>query len=157
MKTHPTVTQKNGAGNHVSRRDLLSCGLSFVAMSALNNTSSSLARFDPSSTPSIQQASKPNILFMLTDNLGYGVPSCYNGGILDTPTPRIDKLAAEGLRLTNFNIEMTCCHDMAKKTLPPKQARKQWIANWGAEGPLICRLKGLVSQTLFKPPALRRV
>jgi hypothetical protein len=26
--------------------------------------------------------SQPNILFMLADNLGYGVPSCYNGGIL---------------------------------------------------------------------------
>jgi arylsulfatase len=51
---------------------------------------------------------KPNILFMLTDNVGYGVPSCFNGGILDTPTPRIDKLAAEGLRLTNFNIENQC-------------------------------------------------
>ena len=32
----------------------------------------------------------------------------YNGGILDTPTPRIDKLAAEGLRLTNFNVENQC-------------------------------------------------
>jgi len=50
----------------------------------------------------------PNILFMLADNLGYGVPSCYNGGILDTPTPRIDHLAAEGLKLTNFNVENQC-------------------------------------------------
>jgi arylsulfatase len=45
---------------------------------------------------------------MLADNLGYGVPSCYNGGIPDTPTQRIDQLAAEGLRLTNFNIENQC-------------------------------------------------
>jgi len=51
---------------------------------------------------------RPNILFMLSDNVGYGVPSSYNGGILDTPTPRIDKLAAEGLRLTNFNVENQC-------------------------------------------------
>ena len=42
---------------------------------------------------------------MLADNLGYGVPSSYNGGILDTPTPRIDQLPAEGLRLTNVNVE----------------------------------------------------
>ena len=33
------------------------------------------------------QDAKPNILFILADNLGYGVPSSYNGGILDTPTP----------------------------------------------------------------------
>jgi arylsulfatase A-like enzyme len=51
---------------------------------------------------------KPNILFILADNVGYGVPSCYNGGILDTTTPRIDKLAAEGMRLTNFNVENQC-------------------------------------------------
>jgi putative transposase len=40
---------------------------------------------------------RPNILLMLADNVGNGVPSCYNGGILDTPTPRTDRLAAEGL------------------------------------------------------------
>jgi len=51
---------------------------------------------------------KPNIVFLLADNVGYGVLSSYNGGILDTPTPRIDKLAAEGLRLTNFNVENQC-------------------------------------------------
>lgn len=55
-----------------------------------------------------QAQQKPNILFMLSDNVGYGVPSCYNGGILETPTHRIDKLAAEGLRLTNFNVENQC-------------------------------------------------
>jgi len=51
---------------------------------------------------------KPNILFILADNVGYGVLSSYNGGILDTPTARIDRLAAEGLRLTNFNVENQC-------------------------------------------------
>jgi arylsulfatase A-like enzyme len=54
------------------------------------------------------EAPKPNIVFILDDNVGYGVLSCYNGGILDTPTPRLDKLAAEGLRLTNFNVENQC-------------------------------------------------
>jgi hypothetical protein len=47
---------------------------------------------------------KPNIVFILTDNVGYGVPSSYNGGILGTPTPPIDKLAAEGLRLTRCAV-----------------------------------------------------
>jgi arylsulfatase A-like enzyme len=54
--------------------------------------------------PGLAQDQRPNILFILADNVGYGVPSFYNGGILDTPTPRIDSLAAEGLRLTNFNV-----------------------------------------------------
>src|SRR5262249_27176744 len=34
---------------------------------------------------------------------------CYGGGILrGAPTPRIDKLAAEGYRLLNFNVEAQC-------------------------------------------------
>jgi hypothetical protein len=38
--------------------------------------------------------SRPNILFMLSDNVGYGVLSSFNGGISETPTPRIDSLGA---------------------------------------------------------------
>jgi arylsulfatase A-like enzyme len=52
---------------------------------------------------------KPNIIYILTDNLGYGELGCYGGGELrGAPTPRADKLAAEGLRLTNFNVEAQC-------------------------------------------------
>ena len=52
---------------------------------------------------------KPNIVLMLTDNLGYGELGAYGGGILrGAPTPRIDGLAAEGTRLLNFNVEAQC-------------------------------------------------
>jgi arylsulfatase A-like enzyme len=52
---------------------------------------------------------KPNIVLILMDNLGYGELGVYGGGILrGAPTPRIDKLAAEGTRLLNFNVEAQC-------------------------------------------------
>jgi len=52
---------------------------------------------------------KPNIVFILTDNLGYGELGVYGGGILrGAPTPRIDQLASEGMRLLNFNVEAQC-------------------------------------------------
>ncbi|WP_276131850.1 arylsulfatase [Polluticoccus soli] len=52
---------------------------------------------------------KPNIIFILMDNLGYGEVGCYGGGILrGAPTPRIDRLATEGMRLLNFNVEAQC-------------------------------------------------
>jgi len=52
---------------------------------------------------------KPNIVFILVDNLGYGELGIYGGGILrGAPTPRIDKLASEGTRLLNFNVEAQC-------------------------------------------------
>jgi arylsulfatase len=51
----------------------------------------------------------PNIVFILADNLGWGELGCYGGGPLrGAPTPRLDRLAAEGLRLTNFNVESDC-------------------------------------------------
>ncbi len=51
----------------------------------------------------------PNIVLILADNLGWGELGCYGGGVLrGAPTPRIDALAAQGLRLTNFNVESDC-------------------------------------------------
>ena len=55
------------------------------------------------------QQRKPNILFILADNIGYGDIGVYGGGELrGAPTPRIDQLAAEGLRLTQFLVEPAC-------------------------------------------------
>jgi len=54
-------------------------------------------------------AEKPNIVLIFMDNFGYGELGIYGGGITrGAPTPRIDKLASEGVRLTNFNVEAQC-------------------------------------------------
>jgi arylsulfatase len=59
--------------------------------------------------PAIAAEKKPNIVFMLMDNLGYGELGVYGGGILrGAPTPRIDRLASQGMRLLNFNVEAQC-------------------------------------------------
>ncbi len=51
----------------------------------------------------------PNIVFMMADNLGYGDVGVYGGGeIRGAPTPRIDALAREGLRFTQFLVEPGC-------------------------------------------------
>ena len=49
----------------------------------------------------------PNIVLMYPDNLGYGEVGIY-GGVRGVPTPRLDALAREGMRLTNFNVETFC-------------------------------------------------
>jgi arylsulfatase len=52
---------------------------------------------------------KPNIVVMMVDNLGWGELGVYGGGELrGAPTPRLDKLAQEGMRLLNFNVEPQC-------------------------------------------------
>ena len=49
-----------------------------------------------------EQVNKPNIVFFLVDNIGWGDFSVYGG---TTPTPCIDRLANEGIRLNNYNVE----------------------------------------------------
>lgn len=52
---------------------------------------------------------QPNIVLILADNLGYGELGSYGGGVTrGAATPRLDKLAEEGTRLTNFNVEPSC-------------------------------------------------
>ena len=56
-----------------------------------------------------QTSSKPNVVFILADNVGYGDLGPYGGGELrGAPTPRIDQLAREGLRLTQYLVEPGC-------------------------------------------------
>lgn len=52
---------------------------------------------------------KPNVIVIMVDNLGWGELGVYGGGELrGAPTPRLDQLASEGLRLLNFNVEPQC-------------------------------------------------
>jgi arylsulfatase A-like enzyme len=52
---------------------------------------------------------KPNIVLVFMDNFGWGEPGFNGGGIIrGAATPQLDSLAAEGLRLTNFNVEVQC-------------------------------------------------
>lgn len=54
-------------------------------------------------------SSKPNVVLVLMDNFGYGEVGVYGGGVLrGAPTPRIDSLASEGVRFTNYNVEAEC-------------------------------------------------
>jgi arylsulfatase len=69
----------------------------------------SVAAVIAASTPVAAQQQKPNILFILADNVGYGDIGAYGGGELrGAPTPRIDQLAAESIRLTQFLVEPGC-------------------------------------------------
>ncbi len=58
---------------------------------------------------SAQQLSKPNVVIMLADNVGYGDIGAYGAGaVRGMPTPRIDQLAAESLRLAQYLVEPAC-------------------------------------------------
>lgn len=51
----------------------------------------------------------PNILIFLVDDMGYGDPGAYGGGVMiGAPTPHIDALANAGLKLTSTYAQPTC-------------------------------------------------
>jgi len=57
----------------------------------------------------VSAESKPNIVLIFLDNFGWGEPGFNGGGIIrGAPTPAMDALAEEGMRLTNFNVESQC-------------------------------------------------
>ncbi len=55
----------------------------------------------------LQAADKPNIVFILADDLGYGDLGCY--GQKEIQTPHIDRLAAEGMKFTHFYAGASVC------------------------------------------------
>ncbi|MHC4072428.1 MAG: sulfatase-like hydrolase/transferase, partial [Planctomycetota bacterium] len=54
------------------------------------------------------EPSKPNIVFILTDDLGYGDVGCYNPESR-IPTPNLDGLASQGIRFTDAHSPATVC------------------------------------------------
>ena|SRR5437899_12882861 len=79
----------------VSRREFVGAALAGAAI---------VAR-----APSLAQAqtARPNILFILADDLGYGDLSCY--GRPDYQTPNLDRLAAQGVRFVNAYSASPVC------------------------------------------------
>lgn len=55
-----------------------------------------------------QAADKPNIVYILADDLGYGDLGCYNRES-KIPTPRLDQLASQGLRFTDAHSPSSVC------------------------------------------------
>jgi arylsulfatase A-like enzyme len=57
--------------------------------------------------PPHERITRPNVVLVFPDNVGMGEIGIF-GGDRFVPTPRLDRLASEGLRLTNFNTEWYC-------------------------------------------------
>ena len=54
----------------------------------------------------VAEPTRPNVVIILADDLGYGDPACYGGKI---PTPHLDRLAAEGMRFTDAHTSSSVC------------------------------------------------
>lgn len=66
-----------------------------------------LAGAVPCAARAAEAARRPNVVLMFPDNLGWGEVGVY-GSVRGVPTPNIDRIAAQGIRLDNFNVEFSC-------------------------------------------------
>ena len=60
------------------------------------------------STAATTTTTKPNIIFIMGDDVGWFNIGAYNQGIMGGKTPHLDKLASEGLRFTDYYAEPSC-------------------------------------------------
>ncbi len=76
--------------------------------------------------PAAFAAERPNIVIVMSDDMGYSDLGCYGGEI---GTPRLDQLAAGGLRFTQFYNTARCCPTRASilTGLYPHQAGVGWM------------------------------
>ena len=58
--------------------------------------------------PATAQQQKPNIVVIMGDDIGYWNIGAYHQGMMAGRTPNLDKLAAEGMRFTDYYAEASC-------------------------------------------------
>jgi arylsulfatase A-like enzyme len=100
-------TERTSAG--LKRRDLLLSGSSLVAASALSAVGlTSPARAQQPATAPATAGQRPNIVVVMGDDIGWFNIGAYHQGIMSGKTPNLDKLAAEGMRFTDYYAEASC-------------------------------------------------
>ncbi len=68
---------------------------------------------------------RPNIIVILTDDMGYGDLGCYGGEAIKTPN--IDKLASEGMRFTDFYSSSAVCSPSRAGLLTGRYAHRTGV------------------------------
>ena len=81
--------------------------------------------------PSADHAtSRPNVVFVLTDDQGYGDLSCHGNPILQTPN--LDRLHGESVRMTHFHVSPVCTPTRAALMTGRNPLRTgAWATSWG--------------------------
>ena len=96
-------------------------------------------------------ANKPNIVFILADDLGYGDVACYNSDS-KIPTPNIDLLAKEGILFTDAHSPSTVCTPTRYSFLTGRMAFRNGMKGvfTGAGGPCLIENNRLTIAKMLK-------
>ena len=96
-----------------SRRDLLLGGSALMATAAVGGMPTAQAQQRPAAPAQAPAATgsgqrPPNILFIMGDDVGWANIRAFNRGLMNTDTPNLDRLAAEGMLFTDYYAEASC-------------------------------------------------
>lgn len=127
---------------------LLCGGLLSLAATGIGATRSALAQ-KPSTTP----MTKPNIVFVLIDDMGYGDLSCYGNKAVQTP--HIDRLAAEGIRFTSFYVNSPICSP-SRTACTTGQYPARWRITSYIDNRALNQQRGMAQWLDPKAPSLAR-
>src|SRR6201998_405401 len=96
-------------GDHaLDRRSVLLGGTSLAAASTLGSAIQIAQTSAAQAQPATSTGQRPNIVFIMGDDIGWFNIGAYHQGIMASRTPNLDKLAAEGMRFTDYYAEASC-------------------------------------------------
>jgi arylsulfatase A-like enzyme len=107
-KDATTGPQSNFDAN---RRNVLLSGVSLLALSVVTGSQAQAQPAPAAATaskPTANSGGKPNIIFIMGDDIGWFHIGAYHQGIMAGRTPNLDRLAAEGMRFTDYYAEASC-------------------------------------------------
>lgn len=119
--------------------------LSFIVLVL---ASSSLLALAQSRNPA-----KPNVVFILADDLGYGDLGCY--GQQQIKTPNLDRLAAEGMRFTQFYAGSTVCAPSRAVLMTGQHTGHVWVRGNGTGAQQTLRDEDKTLAEVFKAAGYR--
>jgi arylsulfatase A-like enzyme len=101
-----SARDENDGDDRLSRRNVLLASTAIAAASALGTATS--VQNAVAQAQQLSPARKPNILVIMGDDVGWFNIGAYHQGIMSGKTPNLDKLAAEGMRFTDYYAEASC-------------------------------------------------
>jgi arylsulfatase len=113
MSDRPTdMAEGRPQGGVVNRRKLLLAGSALAASAGLPSPVTAAAATAEATggqaAGSRSNGKQPNILVIMGDDVGWFNIGAYHQGIMSGKTPNLDKLAADGMRFTDYYAEASC-------------------------------------------------
>jgi arylsulfatase A len=99
--------------------------------------------------PPADGSGRPNIVLMVSDDLGYGDVACYGHPLVKTPN--IDGLAKQGLRLTSYYAASPICSPSRAGLMTGRTPQRVGVHNWIGDGsPVHLRRSEITVATLLR-------